>query len=305
MRAASSSQHRAVAERGGHRLDRGRVVEVAAGGHVGQQQVVAAQRDEHGGVGRVEPHARADPGQQLDADLGVVAGAALADVVEQGAEHEQVGPVDPAGQPGAAHRGLPQVPVDGEAVVGVALRLAAHAGPLGHVPLPHALLVERLEQHDGRRPGQQQVDERSAYGFGPGRRRVGGLGGQPGERPPVELGVAAGGGRRGRQGERGVGGDVDVVGDGDLAVLEAQAPAEVAGAPGPGQRPDERAVDAVPGVVARPGDRAGGPGDGAHQHVGVGVAEGVGQAVLLLQQHLSPGRPVRRCSSTRTASSVA
>ena len=43
-------------------------------------------------VGR-EAHAGPDRGEQLDADLGVVARVALADVVQQRAEHEQVGPV--------------------------------------------------------------------------------------------------------------------------------------------------------------------------------------------------------------------
>ena len=54
--------------------------------------------------------------------VGVVARVALADVVEQRAEHEQVGPGDPVDELGGVGGRLPEVPVDGEAVVGVALR---------------------------------------------------------------------------------------------------------------------------------------------------------------------------------------
>ena len=61
----------------------GRVVDVAPGGHVRQQQVVAAHRHQDLGVRRVEAHARSDRRQQLDTHLGVVAGVALADVVQQ------------------------------------------------------------------------------------------------------------------------------------------------------------------------------------------------------------------------------
>ena len=50
---------------------------------------------EHGDVVGREAHAgRRSSATQLDADLGVVARVALADVVQQGADHEQVGPVD-------------------------------------------------------------------------------------------------------------------------------------------------------------------------------------------------------------------
>ena len=47
--------------------------------------------------------------------VGVVAGEALADVVEEGADQEEVGPLDPVGQLGGERGGLEEVPVDGEA----------------------------------------------------------------------------------------------------------------------------------------------------------------------------------------------
>ena len=97
--------------------------------------------------------------QQRHAGRRVVARVALADVVEQGAEHEQVGPVDAVGERGGVGGGLPQVPVDGEAVVGVALRAAAHGLPLGQQAHEDAALVERLEHVDRPVALRQQQDE--------------------------------------------------------------------------------------------------------------------------------------------------
>ena len=71
------------------------VGEVAAGGHVGQQQVVADHLLEHLGVAFGEAHAGAHDRHLLDADVDVVARVALADVVQEGADDEQVGAVDP------------------------------------------------------------------------------------------------------------------------------------------------------------------------------------------------------------------
>ena len=76
----------------------------------------------------------ADALDQVDPDLGVVARVALAEVVQQRAEHEQVGPRDPVGQLGGVGRRLPQVPVDGVAVVGVALRPATGRAPTRAAP---------------------------------------------------------------------------------------------------------------------------------------------------------------------------
>ena len=87
----------------GHRCDGAVVVEVAAGGDVGQQEVVAHHAcSEHLDVVGRQAHPRADALDELDADLGVIAGIALADVVQQRAEHEQVGSVDPVGPASAA-----------------------------------------------------------------------------------------------------------------------------------------------------------------------------------------------------------
>ena len=176
-----------VADGLGHRLDGGGVVEVAPGGDVGEQQVVAHHRDEHVDVGRRRgPCAAPIVAHELDADLGVVARVALADVVEEGAEHEQVGPVGAGDEGGGVGARLHQVPVDGEAVVGVALRLAAHGLPLGEHVHPEAHLVERLDHRDGAVPGEEQVDQRPAHVVGPRRRAA--------RRPTPPAGRASRGG---------------------------------------------------------------------------------------------------------------
>ena len=99
--------------------------------------------------------------------VGVVARVALAEVVEQRAEHEQVGPLDPVGERGGVGRRLPQVPVDGEAVVGVALRAAAHRRPLRQQAHEDAALVERLEHVDRPVPLAEQGDQLVDGAVGP------------------------------------------------------------------------------------------------------------------------------------------
>ena len=129
---------------------RRRVVEVASGGGVGQQQVVAHERDQDLGVLRAETQPRRQVGDDRDARLGVVARPALADVVQQRTDQQQVGPVDVASERGRTDGGLDEVPVDREPVHGVALRPAAHPLPVRQQARGHPGLVQRLP--DRRRP---------------------------------------------------------------------------------------------------------------------------------------------------------
>jgi hypothetical protein len=133
-------------------------------------------------VGR-EPHPGAHLGDHRLAGDGVVvapqADEALADVVEPGPDQEEVGPGDPADEVGGAHRGLAQVPVDREAVVGVALRAAADRRPLGQHGDEQAFLVEGLDDAHGRPTRAQQ-----------GNQALAGL-----VRPRVAEGRRAGGGQ--------------------------------------------------------------------------------------------------------------
>ncbi len=104
--------------------------------------MVAHEVDEHRDVGRREPHPGGDAVDDLDPDRGVIAGEALADVVQEGADEEEVGPFDRVGEPGGQRRGLQQVTVDGEGVVGVPLGLVADGRPLGNEAHEQAVLVE-------------------------------------------------------------------------------------------------------------------------------------------------------------------
>ena len=117
----------------GHLFGGGRVVEVPAGGAVGQQKVQTDHGDQGVDVLGREPHAGGDVGGDGHADLGVVPGKALPDVVEQGSDQQEVGPADPVGQGGGVGGRLQEVPVDGEAVVRISLGLVAHRRPLGEV----------------------------------------------------------------------------------------------------------------------------------------------------------------------------
>ena len=80
------------------------------------------------------PRRRPMSRHDLDAGVGVVPGKALADVVEQGAHEQEIGTADGRGQGGGFGRRLQEVPVDGEAVEGVALGPVAHGRPLGDEP---------------------------------------------------------------------------------------------------------------------------------------------------------------------------
>jgi hypothetical protein len=170
-------------------LGGGGVGEVATGRGVGQQQVVLDHPDQDVDVGRRQPQPRADRGDHDHAHLGVVAGPSLADVVQQRAEQQQVGAGDAPGERGRAGGGLGQVPVDGEAVVAVALRPAADLGPLRQQAHQQPGLVEVLEHRDGGGAGGQQADQLLAGGGGPrlgrsghsraSRSRVAGATGRP------------------------------------------------------------------------------------------------------------------------------
>ncbi len=103
---------------------------------------MAHEVHQHVDVGRRETHARGDAVDDLHADGRVVAGKALADVVQEGADEEQVGPLHRVGQLGGQRGGFEQVPVHREGVVGVALRLVPDGGPLGNETNEQAVLVE-------------------------------------------------------------------------------------------------------------------------------------------------------------------
>ena len=191
-----------VAGGAGDAGDGGRVVEVAPGGRVGQQQVVAHQVDEDRDVGGREAHAGRDALDDLHADGRVVAGEALADVVQRvcrssSRSGRSTVSVSSAASAAASRRCRSTV----IGVVGVALRLVAHGGPLRDEADEQAVLVERLHLVDGGRAEAEQRDQR-LEGLGrPGVARRGHAIGQAVERalgdrvdrarPPWRPGAAA------------------------------------------------------------------------------------------------------------------
>ena len=133
--------------RGRHVVGHRRVGEVAARRDFGHQQVIAHEPHHDLAALAVEPDAARHRGCGRRADLRVIAGPALGDVVQQRAEEQQFRPAQARGDDGlhlvvrdaaaiarveesrALGDGFEQVPVDGEAVVRVALRQRPHVLP--------------------------------------------------------------------------------------------------------------------------------------------------------------------------------
>src|SRR5690606_32681584 len=247
----------------GHRGDRGGdglhgdgIVDVAAGGGLGQQQVVADERLQDGDVLFGEAEACCDVAGDDRAGGGVVAGPALADVVQERAHEGEVGAGDVAGEGGGARGGLHEVAVDGEPVHGVALGAVADAFPVGQQPDDQSGLVERLPDADGGGPGAEQGHERVAGGGGPRLPRQGGVFGEAGHGGGSERQARLGGRGGDTENERGVV-EIGAPGQHDLAlVLDGPVPDRPALHPAPGLRGGD-AGDAVPQVGGRIGDGSG------------------------------------------------
>ncbi len=284
----------------------GGVVEVAPGGGLHEQQVVAYERGDHGDVARVEADTGGHvPGDDL-AGHRVVAGPALADVVQQGGDEQQVGAADPAGEGGGAYGGLDEVPVHGPQVHGVALRAAAHPVPVGEQQADQALGLQRLPDVDGGAAGAQQGEELLPGLGGPGRGQGAGAGGHAADGVQGERESGLGGGGRGAEREHGVAVGARGAGEHHLAVLlddpfgergafGCRFPAAQHGAqPRPYGAGAQDTADLAPGDVARVGDDPGGLVDLAQQGVGVEEAEFGGDLVLFLE-----GEPVGGASGAQ------
>ncbi len=229
----------------------GGVVEVAPGCGVGQQEVVAHEVDEDGDVVLVEAHPRADAVDHLDADGGVVAREPLADVVQEGPDQEEVGPIDGVGEAGRQCGGLEQMTVDGVGVVGVALGLVPDGGPFGNQADEQSVLVERLDLVDGGPAESEQLDEGGARLLGPRIARRGHAVGQAMERGLGDGAVRPGGSRRQAQRQRGVVGDRGQGSQGDLPVDLNHVGSRDRSGPGP-----------WPGRASSGGSGASAPGSG-------------------------------------------
>ena len=104
--------------------------EVAARRDGGDQQVQAHEVDEPVDVGGVERHPGRDGADEHDTRVGMVARGALADVVEQRPDEQQVGPGDVAGVVRRLYRAFDEMTIDGVAVERVALGPAPDGTPL-------------------------------------------------------------------------------------------------------------------------------------------------------------------------------
>ena len=213
-------------------------------------------------------------------------GKALADVVQERADEEEVRPIDAVGQLGGERGGLQEVTVDGEGVVGVALRLVAHRRPLRNEAHQQAVLVERLDLVDGRssrdRAGRRATARVSSVQGSPG----GGMRSARRWSEPLAIGRSSSAAVAARRsGSDGVVGDRRERCQRDLAVDLApcrgrgrRRPAGVrvsvraaAEAP-PGRRGRVPEPAPAPDVVADPGDLPARRGDGQHERVRVGEA---------------------------------
>ncbi len=279
-------------------LDGGGVVEVAPGGGLDEQQVVAYESGDDAHVLLVE----ADPGGHVAGDdlagHGVVAGPPLADVVQEGGDQEQVGAVDAAGEGGGADGGLHEVPVDGPGVDGVALGAAVDTFPVGQQPGDDPLRLQGLPDGDGGLARAEQGDQFLAGLGGPGHRQRPGGGRQVAYEVAGERESGLGGGRGGAQGEDGVAFGAGGAGEdhfpvrvhhavGERGALGGGPGAEAAGEQGAQLRAGgagaQDPLDLAPGDVGGVRDRARGFVDLAQQGVGVEQAERSGDLVLFLE----------------------
>jgi hypothetical protein len=237
------------------------------------------ERVDHRDVLGRERHPRRDRVDDLRSHFGVVPRIALADVVQQRADEEQVGSRDITQElPGVHHR-LQQVPVDGVGVESVPLRLAPHRPPLGQHPREEVVALERLDRVDEVRPRAEQAHQRLSGALRPLLAFVAGDAGQREQRPSADR-VALARCRRGQPEQQrlvGVGlAEIHL----DLVVDDRDAGEQL-------RRPLSRAAEPIeppPEAFARPVDRARRGCDARHQHIGVGEAHRLGDGVLVLQQ---------------------
>ena len=235
----------------GDALEGGGIVRVSRGRGLGEQQVPPdEQRDELDAL-VVETHARRDrPGDRLARDT-VLGEAALADVVQQGRDHEDVGAAYRPDQGGGLATGLDHVPVDREAVDRRRVRQQPDPLPLGEHEAEGTGLLQRLPDGQQPRSGCEQAHQQLSCFVRPRLREGRRLPHQPGGRRRSQDDVPLGGFGGGPQEEHGVligsgpgvqhhltGGERDAGGDG----RQPRSPA-----PGPRGRPGLVGVDAPPG----------------------------------------------------------
>ena len=274
-----------------------RVVQVTPGGDHGQQQVEPDGRGDEFGVRGGQAHPPADVSGHDFACDAVVTRPALADVVQQGREQQQVRPGHFPGQRGGMRGRLGQVTVHGEGMQRVALGPVPDPLPVRDQRRHQAFGVERLPDADRGLAGAQQGEQRvpGRRGPGDGQRRAFG---QPvqGPRRQRQAGLRGRGGRA--QDERGIADRVGGAGQHHLAVLFHHSVRERAAlGPAAAQPAPAYPVRLAEGVINRVRDGTRGPRQHPEQHVPVEQAERAGHLVLLLKDQpvqAAPGDLVQR-----------
>ena len=148
-------------------------------------------------------------------------------VVEQAAQDEQVGPLDPIDEPGGFGRRLEQMTIDGEPVVGVALRAMPIRGPLRNQSGDEIDLVKCFDHPDHVAPHQQQVDEKLTGFIGPRIRERGAFGSDAIQHVAEDEGIFASSVNRDSQRHDGIA-DGGVVGKRQSLLSEEDAVPEIA-----------------------------------------------------------------------------
>ena len=144
--------------------------EVAAGRGVREEEVVRDHERRELAVVVVDAHRGELLGCDRRAERHVVALADLADVVQQRAQQQGVGPLLAAEQRPHVRGGARQMRVDREPVVRVALGPAPDVGPARQEPLQQIGAVEHVEHRDPVGAATEQREERLADRRGPGHR---------------------------------------------------------------------------------------------------------------------------------------
>ncbi len=198
-----------VAHRCRERCHRGRVGRIAAGSELGQREVLAHQGEHERGVGgRHTPAVQHRSGEPLPLGGVLDRRGALADVVQERSDEQQVRTGDPSHEFGGPDHALQAVSVHRMPVHWAVLGAAAHERPLGQPVLDDARQIERFPGRHERRSGGQQLAQRLQRAGIPrdGSRGLAQCCREVGERCGGErAGYPCGLGRRTQRGHEGVG----------------------------------------------------------------------------------------------------
>ncbi len=159
-----------------------RVVQIAPGGSLRQQEVIADHCRQQGHVGGPQAEPVTDLNGEIGTDDAVVAAASLSDVVDERAEHQQIGTSDTCGQCTCVRGSFDQVSIHRPGVHRISRRQISNRTPFRNQPAPQSGSIERLDGRDGLAAGSQQHQQIVECFLGPRLTEFGGAVGQAVER---------------------------------------------------------------------------------------------------------------------------